>query len=127
MFAKKIEDLVIYVIALKLANEIHSLVNKVPNGWSIKEVDQVKRSSSSAPSNIAEGFGQRFYVKQFLHYLNIAKGSSDETKNHLYLLFNNHYIDEEAMRDFTKKYENLSVKILNFINYLKDKHGILLH
>ena len=87
MFAKRIEELRIYIIALLLANEIHCLVEKIPNWWRIKDAKQIKSSSSSVPSNIAEGFGQRFYPKKFLHYLNIAKGSSDETQNHLRLLF----------------------------------------
>lgn len=124
MFAKKVEELKIYTIALGLAKEIHCLIDKILYWWKIGDSYQIKRSSSSAPSNISEGFGQRFYAKQFIHYLNIAKGSSDETQNHLRSLSNDHYIDRETFEKFLKKYINLSVRILNLINYLKRKHGI---
>lgn len=85
MFANRIEDLVIHQIALDLAKEIHELTGEIPHYWTNQDVKQIRRSSSSTASNIAEGFGQRFYVKKFLYYLNIAKGSSDETQNHLKL------------------------------------------
>jgi len=126
MFVKRIEDLVIYKIALQLAKEIHELTGKIPHYWIIHEVDDIRRSSSSAPSNIAEGFGQRFYTKKFLYYLNIAKGSSDETQNHLQNLLNKKYINNEKTCYYLKRYKNLSVRILNLINYLKEKHNIKL-
>ena len=126
MFAKRIEELRIYIIALQLANEIHCLVEKIPNWWRIKDAKQIKRSSSSVPSNIVEGFCQRFYPRKFLHYLNIALGSSDETKNHLRLLYKKNYINKDQRDHYVNRYKNLSIKILNLINYLKQKHNIIL-
>ena len=126
MFAKKVEELTIYVIALELAKEIHTTIDNIPRQWKIGDSYQIKRSSSSVPSNISEGFGQRFYARKFIHYLNIAKGSSDETQNHLRSLSNNHYIERETFESLLKKNINLSVRILNLINYLKRTHGIIL-
>jgi four helix bundle protein len=127
MFVNKFEDLVIFQIALQLAKEIHELTEKIPQYWRIEEVDDIRRSSPSVSSNIAEGFGQRFYPKKFLYYLNIAKGSSEETQNHLLNLYNKKYINNEKMCYYLKRYKNLSVRILNFINYLKEKHNIKLN
>ena len=126
MFAKKVEDLIIYQISLKLTKEIYELTDKIPHYWQHKDVDQVRRSSSSVPSNISEGFGQRFYEKKYLHYLNIAIGSSDETQNHLQLLFIKNLITEQQKNDYLRRYKNLSVRILNLINYQKKKHDILI-
>ena len=126
MFIKNVEDLVIYQIALRLASEVNELVQKIPRYWDNADVKQVKRSSSSAPSNIAEGFGQRFYPKKYLYYLNIAKGSTDETKNHLKKLRNDGRLDTEVADAYIKKYTDLSVRTLNLINYIKKKHNILL-
>jgi four helix bundle protein len=44
--------------------------------------DQIDQSSSSAPSNIAEGFG-RYKPREFARFMRIALGSLMETQNHL--------------------------------------------
>lgn len=124
MLINKVEDLVIYIIALDLSSKINELVDSIPYNWNIKEVDQIKRSSSSAPSNIVEGFGQRFYVKKFIHYLYIAVGSSDETQSHLRKLKIDNHIDSNKADSYLRQYKNLSVRIVNLITYLRKKHNI---
>jgi four helix bundle protein len=42
----------------------------------------IRRSSRSAPANIAEGFGRETH-REFAHYLSIARASLLETDNHL--------------------------------------------
>ena len=126
MFAKIADELVIYQIALQLAKEIDELIKQIPHYWDIKESDQILRSSSSAPSNIAEGFAQRFYPKKFIYFLNIVIGSSDESQTHMEKLRNNGHVKIEIANSYIKRYKNLSVRILNFINYLKKKHNIIL-
>ena len=126
MFAKIVEELVIYQIALQLAKEINKFVKQIPYYWDIEECRQILRSSSSCSSNIQEGFAQRFYVKKFIHYLNIAIGSSDESKGHMENLRNNGHVKPEIADDYIRKYKNLSVRILNFVNHLKKKNGIIL-
>ena len=126
MFAKTVEELDIYRIALQLAKEIDKLVKQIPYYWNIEECGQILRSSSSVPSNIAEGFAQRFYPKKFIYFLNIAIGSSDESQTHMEKLRNNGHVEIKIADDYIKRYKNLSVRILNFINYLKKKHDITL-
>jgi four helix bundle protein len=126
MFAKNVEELTIYQIALQLAKETDQLIKQIPDYWRIKESDQILRSSSSVPSNIAEGFPQRFYPRQFIKYLYISMGSSDESKTHIEKMKNNFYVRQEIADEYIKRYKNLSIKILNLIIYLKKKHSILL-
>jgi len=124
MFVKYVEDLEIYQIALQLAKEIYELTDKIPFNWQIEEVDDIRHSSSSVPSNIEEGFSHRFYPKQFLRYLYIAMGSSDETKSHLKKILQKNLIFKDNAEYYIKKYKNLSIKILNFITYLRKKYYI---
>ncbi|MFC1732449.1 four helix bundle protein, partial [candidate division KSB1 bacterium] len=105
MLINRAEDLVIYTIALDLSSEINELADDIPYNWNIKEVDQIKRSSSSIHSNITEGFAQRFYSRKFIHYLNIALGSSDETQNHIRKLKNDCHINIENANHYLKKYK----------------------
>lgn len=124
MLINKIGDLVIYTIALDLSSRLNELIDDIPYNWNIKEVDQIKRSSSSVPSNITEGFGQRFYAKKFIHYLYIAVGSSDETQSHLRKLKKDNHIDSNKADSYLRQYKNLSVRTVNLITYLRKKHNI---
>lgn len=126
MFATIVEELEIYQIALQLAKEINEIIKQIPHYWNIEECGQILRSSSSVPSNIAEGFAQRFYPRKFIYFLNIAIGSSDESQTHMQKLRNNGHVKIKIADDYIKRYKNLSVRILNFINYLKRKHNIVL-
>jgi len=117
-------DLRIYQTATKLSKEVDELVNKIPNNWKIKEVNQIKRSSSSVAPNIAEGCAKQIYPKEYIRYLNIALGSSDETQSHIFLLYNKGYISKTDYDYFTNQYKNLSIKILNLIHKLRNVHNI---
>jgi four helix bundle protein len=46
--------------------------------------DQVQRAALSVPSNVAEGY-ERNSNKEFVRFLNIAKGSSGELRTQLYI------------------------------------------
>lgn len=120
-------DLRIYKIGIQLNKEINQLVSKIPFNWNVPEVGQIKRSSSSVPSNIAEGFSKRFHQKEFARFLRIALGSSDETQNHIILLFNNQHMDEDKYHYFLNEYKNLSIKILNMIKTIGNNIEIAIH
>lgn len=112
----------IYRLAKRLRNELHQELKLIPFGWKIGAVDQAKRSSSSAVSNIAEGQGNRFYTKKYIHYLNIALGSSDETQNHIDELCQNRHIGNEKAAYFLNKYKTLSIQTLNLINFQRENY-----
>jgi len=115
-------DLRIYQLAKKLQNELYQDIIKIQYSWKIAEVDQVKRSSSSSSSNIVEGFGRKFYPKDFFRFLNISLASSDETQNHIITLNSKGYLDKIKSDYFVKNYKTLSIQTLNFMNFLRKKH-----
>jgi len=116
-----INELRIYQNACQLRNELHERLNGLPRSWSIKSADQANRSSSSVSANIAEGFAKRFYRKDFVHFLNIALGSCDETQDHIRALFADDHLSPTDAEHFQKGYKDLSVRILNYINYQRKK------
>ena len=56
--------------------------------------DQIQRSSVSIPSNIAEGYERRS-LKEFLHFLNIARGSLSELRTQLEIAHEIGYLTRE--------------------------------
>ena len=118
------KELYVYQIAVELETGLFRLLSIIPLDWKIEQIKQIKRSSSSISANIVEGYGKRYYPKDFIRFLYISLGSSDETQHHLRILYNKQCINQERFQYFEKKYHNLSVKILNLIKYLKKKNNI---
>ena len=69
MLARNVSDLEIYNLALQASADITRSVGNMPYWWSGVECRQIVRSASSVPANIAEGFGHRYYPRQFVRYL----------------------------------------------------------
>ena len=70
-------------IALQAAGTAIGLVGRVPTKYR-SLADQVVRSASSVPANLAEGHGR--IGKSRLHHYRIAYGSAKEVEVHLRLL-----------------------------------------
>ena len=114
-------DLKIYQLAVSLRDELHEELNKIPFSWKYGDIDQIKRSSSSTVSNIVEGYSRRFYTKDFIKFLIISLGSSDETQNHIGSLNKQNLLTEEKTAYYKNRYKTLSIKIVNYINYQRKK------
>lgn len=80
----KIEDLKIWQKSMELTKLVYKIVAELPSDEKYGLVSQIKRSSVSIPSNIAEGAG-RNSNKEFKHFLSIANGSAYELQTQLIL------------------------------------------
>ena len=76
------EDLDVWRLAMDLAVEVHRLSLKLPAQERKGLADQLRRSASSVPANIAEGHARR-HKREFLQFLSIAQGSMAELRCHL--------------------------------------------
>jgi four helix bundle protein len=75
-------ELVCWQLSYELKCEVLAFIENGPASKDLKYRDQLKDSASSAPRNIAEGFG-RFRPGDFARFLEIARASLIETRNHL--------------------------------------------
>ena len=83
----------------------------------------MRRSIVSVSSNIVEGF-ERSNNNEFVRFLKIAKGSSGEARNQLYIAKELKYIDEEEFLKLKTLLLELSKQIGSFINYLTKMKNI---
>ena len=116
---KSFEEMDIWIDARKLAKEIYQLTyaDNFSRDFSLK--DQIRRSSSSAMDNVAEGF-DRDGTKEFIHFLTISKGSLAETKSQLYRAFDLKYITKEEFDNCYKLSNKIGKMIGGFIKYLRE-------
>ena len=77
MDIKSYKDMIVWQKSMELAIEIYRLVKLLPKEETYALSDQMRRAVVSIPSNIAEG-QSRGGTKEFVQFLNIAKGSNAE-------------------------------------------------
>jgi len=71
--------LTVYKLAYKLAMEIFALTKTFPKEETYSLTDQIRRSSRSVCSNIAEGYRKRRYAKHFTSKMTDSDGECSET------------------------------------------------
>jgi four helix bundle protein len=84
--------------------------------------DQICRAAVSTMSNIAEGF-ERGSRKEFVQFLNIAKGSNGEVRSQLCVAVDQKYIGETEFNSLRELSVALSKKLSAFIRYLEGYAG----
>ena len=80
--ATKYEELICWQLSAQLRDEIIALTQDGSAARDVEFSKQIRKSSSSSASNMAEGFGA-FYPKEFARFGRIARRSLIETRNHL--------------------------------------------
>ena len=89
----RFEDLEAWKIAREIVRAVYGVSQneRFARDYGLK--DQIRRSSVSIMSNIAEGF-ERDGDREFANFLSIAKGSAGETRSLLYVALDQNYISE---------------------------------
>lgn len=112
------EELNAYKMAREIRKEISSLSKSFPKHESFRLTDQIVRSSCSVTANISEGHG-RHYPKENMKFCIMARGSMNETIDHLTVALDENYIDQLEYNTLKEKIL-LNIKVLNgYMSYLK--------
>jgi four helix bundle protein len=82
---------------MELVEDIYKLSSCFPDEEKFGLTNQIRRSSVSIASNIAEGAG-RNSKKEFRNFLGIANGSLNETTTQLELSIRLGYVDENMTK-----------------------------
>ena len=84
--------------------------------WGLNQ--QLRRSSLSISANIAEGYG-RYYYQDNVRFCYNARGSLEETLNHLIFAFEAGFIPETLYKELEAEGEEIEKMLNGYISYLK--------
>jgi four helix bundle protein len=80
--------------------------------------DQIRRASVSIPTNIAEGF-ERASRKEYLLFLNIAKGSAGEVRSLLLVAVEVGYLKRESYEKLREDVTKISAYLFNHMKAIR--------
>ena len=107
----RIEDLVVYQKLCQLHLDVCTLVKTWPREERFELSSQIRRSSNSAPANLAEKHSDR-HMRNKIEGVNRARGEALETAHHLYIAELKDYITNEAYEQLRERYLEC-VRMLN--------------
>jgi four helix bundle protein len=110
------KDLIVYQKAYKLAMEIFEISKSFPKEEKYSLTDQIRRSSRSVTSNIAESWAKRRYEKAFISKLTDSLGEEFETENWLDYSRDCKYIQVEIHKRIISEYNEVRKLLISIIN-----------
>ncbi len=106
-----LENLEVYKKLFSLAVKVHNLTLDFPKFELYELGSQLRRSSNSAPANLAEGYNNK-HTNIYLECISRSQAEIRETKHHLQMSFEKKYIPELNLRGFINEYD-ICGKMLN--------------
>ena len=104
---REFKDLRVYQLSFSAAMRIFELTDHWPKAERYSLTDQIRRSSRSVCSNIAEGWEKRLYVPSFVSKLSDSKAEAAETLVWLDFALACRYIDETGAAELAQTYRQI--------------------
>ena len=119
MSAHGFEGLKVWQKSHQLMLDIHrQLLPLLPKEERYGLNDQIRRSSKSVGANIAEGYG-RFYYGDNVRFCYNARGSLDETLNHIRVALDLNYCPENLHQEYRQEILEIRKMLNGYIAWLK--------
>ena len=115
---QQFEDLQVWQDARQLVAVIYAASKARSFNQDFGLRDQIRRAAVSTMSNIVEGF-ERGTRKEFVQFLNIAKGSNGEVRSQLHVALDQKYLGEKEFAGLRDSAVTLSKKPSAFIRFLE--------
>ena len=114
------KDLIAWQKAILLAGFIYDVSDLFPKHELYGLASQLRRAAVSVPSNIAEGSVRG--NKEFLYFINIARGSLAEIETQLLIAKNRNYIDDDKLSKLEAQTNELSRILMGLLKSLKSSN-----
>lgn len=112
------EDLKAWQLARRLMKECHEMAKGLPREEKYDLADQIRRSSKSVMANISEGYGRYHYLDR-LRFFYFARGSLNETINHIITASDLQYIDAPRARELYELGREAERTLNGYINHVR--------
>jgi four helix bundle protein len=112
------EDLLVWQKAIEFVKQVYLITSQGDLRRDFGLPDQMRRAAVSIPTNIAEGF-ERSSRKEYLLFLNIAKGSAGETRSLLRVALEVGYFDKQTHDRLRDQLLTLSRYLFNQISSIR--------
>lgn len=109
-------ELRVYQAAFDLAMEIFEITKNFPAEEKYSMVDQMRRSSRSVCSNIAEAWRKRRYPAHFVSKLSDSEGEAEETRVWLEFSVRCKYISQDKSTDLDTRYDLVIGQLVRMIS-----------
>jgi len=114
---KNFQDLRIWQKGIEVVKDIYILTKKFPKEELYGLTSQMRRSTVSIPSNIAEGF-RRYHNKEYKQFLYIAMGSCAELETQIIIAHELGYLNDTDKIEIIEKLKYICRMINQLIKKL---------
>jgi four helix bundle protein len=113
-------ELEVYCLSFDLAMQIFEITKKFPKDETYSLTDQIRRSSRSVCSNLAEAFRKRRYPKSFISKLSDSESEAAESQTWLDFALSCGYITDIKHDALDETYERIIGKLVNMSLHSED-------
>ena len=118
------EDLLVWQKGMEIVKKIYMITREGDLNRDFGLRDQLRRAALTIPTNIAEWF-ERASSKEYVNFLNIAKGSAGEVRSLLRVALEIGYLEPEKHHELNRDILELSRYLYNHIKSLKESVAII--
>ena len=115
---KSYRDLIVWQKSMMLVTQIYLITKELPNNELYGLTSQIRRSSISLPSNIAEGYG-RNSTNDYIRFLQIASGSLYEVQTQLEICRNLEYLSKDIFNEIYEQSREIERMLNSLIRKIK--------
>ncbi|TWR31223.1 four helix bundle protein [Mucilaginibacter pallidiroseus] len=112
------KELIVWQKSHELVLSIYELLRNFPKDETFNLISQLKRASTSIPTNIAEGAG-RFTQKDFASYLQVALGSSHEVEYLILLSKDLGFLSTENNNIYSQHINEIKAMLISLIKKVR--------
>lgn len=117
---RSFKELRVWLNAIESAKCVFELTKKYPVDERYSLTNQIRRSSRSVASNIAEAWHKRRYVAAFVSKLNDAESEACESQTWVEFARRCGYLDEQNAIDLDQRYEQILSQLVSMIERPED-------
>jgi len=108
-------ELDVYRNAMELTVQVFELTKKFPSEERFNLIDQIRRSSRSVCSNLAEAWRKRRYKAAFIAKLSDSETEAAETQVSAEIAMRCGYWNEQTFQEIDERYEKVMAQIVRMV------------